>query len=105
MPGFGPRAGAEADTTPQVVDRDAAASLYHQAFADGKQAGRQEADWDIAAGLLGQNQELRAHMAADQELAAYGPGGREHFGDPRPGDFTGRGSQGEVEPEQEAEAG
>jgi hypothetical protein len=26
---------------------------------------------------------------AELELARWGPGGREHFADPRPGDFTG----------------
>jgi hypothetical protein len=62
------------------------------------EAGRAEADGDIAAGLLGQNQEHRAHLAAAQERAAYGPGGREHFADPRPGDFPGRAK----EPQREA---
>jgi len=42
---------------------------------------------------------------ADAELQArrWGPGGREHFADPRPGDFPGRASEPEPEPEREME--
>ncbi len=47
---------------------------------------------------------------AELETRRWGPGGRAHFGDPRPGDFLGRGSQAhtgtpETEPEREAQAG
>lgn len=101
MTGFGPRAGSGADATPQTVDLDTAASLYHQAGQEAFAAGRDSADMEIAAGILGQNDEYRAHAAADQEQAAYGPGGREHFADPRAGDFPGR----RHESEREAEAG
>ena len=79
---------------------DVAAYVGTWAAQQAYQLGRQGADMEVAAGLLGENNEYRASMAADQELAAYGPGGREHFGDPRPGDFPGRAA---AEPEQEAE--
>jgi hypothetical protein len=40
---------------------------------------------------------------AEIEERRWGPGGREHFADPRPGDFPGRGAQPQLE--REAEAG
>jgi hypothetical protein len=41
--------------------------------------------------------------AAELEERRWGPGGRPRFGDPRPGDFPGRGArQPEYEPELEA---
>jgi len=39
---------------------------------------------------------------AELETARWGPGGRAHFADPRPGDYTGRGAR---QPEPELEAG
>jgi hypothetical protein len=39
---------------------------------------------------------------AELEIRRYGPGGRAHFGDPRPGDFPGRDVR-QPEPELEAE--
>lgn len=100
---FGPRRGSAADCTADP-DLDAAASLAHEFFVDGLAAGKQLADWQIAAALLGQASAIRARTDAEHERAAYGPGGREHFGDPRPGDFPGRGAAG-AETELEAEAG
>ncbi len=42
-------------------------------------------------------------LDAELEVRRWGPGGREHFADPRPGDFPGRaGRQPEAEPELEA---
>ena len=43
-----------------------------------------------------------AVLDAQLEVARYGPGGRAHFADPRPGDFRGRAAR---EPEPELEAG
>jgi hypothetical protein len=40
-------------------------------------------------------------LDAELETRRYGPGGRAHFADPRPGDFPGR-RQPEAEPELEA---
>ncbi|WP_345433797.1 hypothetical protein [Actinoallomurus vinaceus] len=34
---------------------------------------------------------MRSH--AELEALRWGPGGREHFGDPRPGDFEGFGAE------------
>ena len=43
---------------------------------------------------------------ADLEVRRYGPGGREHFADPRPGDYPGRlEAQAEPDLEPELEAG
>lgn len=45
---------------------------------------------------------------AELEARRWGPGGRAHFADPRPGDFSGRGRvqrEPESEPEPELEAG
>jgi hypothetical protein len=39
---------------------------------------------------------------AELEERRWGPGGREHFADPRPGDFPGRAARREREPELEA---
>ncbi len=38
------------------------------------------------------------------EERRWGPGGRAHFADPRPGDFPGRGAQPQAEQEMEASA-
>ena len=65
---------------------------YSAGYEHGHQAGYAEAEADMAA---------RWHAAADPiaaggpsfaelERRRWGPGGREHFGDPRPGDFPGR---------------
>ena len=41
-------------------------------------------------------------LDAELEARRYGPGGRAHFADPRPGDFRGRAAEAEPEPELEA---
>ncbi len=53
---------------------------------------------------------LMSPNLAELETRRSGPGGRAHFGDPRPGDFPGRGSRAhtdtpETKPEWEAQAG
>lgn len=115
MPGFGPPRGSAADAEPATVDRDTAAQLAGEFYQDGRRAGRQEADWEVAAGLLGQGEARRASLGAAQERAAYGPAGRAHFADPRPGDrqpsgwagrgFTRHNPESATGPELEAEAG
>lgn len=40
---------------------------------------------------------------AELEEIRWGPGGREHYGDPRPGDYPGRQAQPEPEPDPEME--
>jgi hypothetical protein len=96
---FGPKAGPAA-----VAGRDdAAARVGTWAAQQAFELGRDSADREIAASLLGQNEAYRAPMEAAQEMAAYGEGGREHFGDPRAGDYPGR--EHEQEAGTEAEAG
>lgn len=106
--GFGPKAGSEHDTTPAPppdLDLDVAASLYYQAGQEGQVIGWRGAEaamaerWNRAAGAV-----VACNLGpsfAELEARRWGPGGRARFGDPQPGDFTGRGA----EPEQEAEAG
>lgn len=94
---FGPRAESGTEPAPDAAAAQVGTWAAQQAFA----LGRESADREIAGALLDASEAYRAAGSADQELAAYGPGGREHFGDPRPGDFPGRQQQAE----QEAEAG
>ena len=48
---------------------------------------------------------VRGPDLAELEARRWGPGGRAHFGDPRPGDFPGRGARPQAETELELEAG
>lgn len=64
------------------------------AFREGWQAAERAHADDYSAGfndglLRRKHIEHGAVEAARIELARWGPGGREHFGDPQPGDFTG----------------
>ena len=71
--------------------------------ADGYRAGYRQADADQAARW---NQAARAvdgPARAELEERRWGPGGRAHFADPRPGDFPGRGTQPRPEPETQPE--
>jgi hypothetical protein len=67
------------------------------------QAGYRQAEADMAARW----QEIaraatQGPSQADIEAERWGPGGREHFGDPRPGDFPGVEKEAELERELEA---
>ena len=78
--------------------------MYAAGQADGYQAGYRQAEADQAAHW---NQVTRPAVGpshAELEERRWGPGGREHFADPRPGDFPGRGTRPQPEPEPEAEA-
>ena len=84
---------AEAETRYRhQVAREAAAAGYDR----GRTAGYLQAVADVKAfqhGLV---------LDAEMEERRWGPGGRAHFADPRPGDFPGRGArQPEAEPELE----
>ena len=74
-----------------------ARELAAAAFERGQLAGRVQAAADIKA--------VQHGLVLDAELDArrWGPGGRAHFADPRPGDFPGR-KQPESECELEASA-
>jgi hypothetical protein len=73
------------------VAREAADAAYERGRAD----GYVEAVADMKAAQHGIVRD------AELETRRWGPGGRAHFADPRPGDFPGR----RAEPEPEAEAG
>lgn len=75
------------------VAREAADAAYERGRAD----GYVQAVTDIKAAQHG--------IVRDTELETrrWGPGGREHFADPRPGDFPGRSTQPRPEPEPEPE--
>jgi hypothetical protein len=48
-----------------------------------------EACWNYLAGQIGGR--LAPARPTSLELLRWGPGGRQHFGDPRAGDYQGRG--------------
>ena len=71
----------------------------HVAAADAAQLARREApDPD----LVDRIQRLARDAEASLNEIRWGPGGRAHFADPRPGDFPGRGAR-QPAPEMEAE--
>jgi hypothetical protein len=84
-------AGAEIRYRHQVA-REMAAAAYERGQAD----GYRRAVADFKAWQRG------AVLDVEMEGRRWGPGGRTHFADPRPGDYPGRGR---CEPEPELEAG
>lgn len=90
------------DRLDAALARKLAAELagYRRGFADGQadgyRRGRQdEADqWfmSLAPARLAAWRAARSPGYAELERRRWGPGGREHFGDPRPGDFPGTGA-------------
>jgi hypothetical protein len=81
-----------------------AREMYQAGHADGYQAGYRQADADQAAAWNQVTRAVDGPSHAELEERRWGPGGREVFVNPRPGDFPGRG-QPQAEPEHEAEAG
>lgn len=81
-----------------------AREMYQAGHADGYRAGYRQADADQDARW---NQAAPAATdgpsRAELEERRWGPGGRAHFADPRPGDFPGRGTQPQPEPQTEPE--
>ena len=81
-----------------------AREAYEAGRADGYSAGYHQADADQAARW---NQAARAALDgpshAELEQRRWGPGGREAFANPRPGDFPGWLAQSRPEPETEPE--
>jgi hypothetical protein len=63
-------------------------AAYVAGYADGRADERVEADRAWAAQPL-QRVSDRAELAELEQLR-WGPGGREHFGAPRPGDYPGQ---------------
>jgi hypothetical protein len=85
-----------------------AREMYQAGRRAGFQAGYRQAGADEAAAWAKVTRPV-AHGISHAELEErrWGPGGRAHFADPRPGDFPGRGARPQPEPhtEQEMEAG
>jgi hypothetical protein len=77
--------------------------MYQAGHADGYRAGYRQAEDDMAARWNQLARVVRGPAHAELEERRWGPGGRAHFADPRPGDFPGRGAQPKPEPEAEAE--
>ena len=72
------------------------------------EAGRRDAEADMAAQWTRAAAAVRGPGFAELEERRWGPGGREHFADPRPGDYPGRLARQEAEasdPQPELEIG
>jgi hypothetical protein len=69
------------------------------------EAGRRAAEAEMAAQWSRVTAVVRGPDLAELEARRWGPGGRAHFGDARPGDFPGRGARPQPETELELEAG
>jgi hypothetical protein len=68
------------------------------------ETGRREAEAEMAAEWSRITAATRGPDLAEIEERRWGPGGREHFADPRPGDYPGRvPSPRQPEPEPELE--
>lgn len=85
-------------------ERDMWQRRVAEAFRDGYAAAEHQHGGDYGRGLVdGAAVRKRAEHDlvefARLELLRWGPGGREHFGDPRPGDFPGRGGRLDLDPE------
>jgi hypothetical protein len=66
--------------------------------------GRRDAEAEMAeAWRQAAGRAARAPLGAELEERRWGPGGRAHFGDPRPGDFPGRTAEPEPEADREPE--
>jgi hypothetical protein len=68
------------------------------------EAGRRDAEAEMAAQWSRVTAVVRGPDLGELETRRWGPGGRAHFADPRPGDFPGRAGRREPEPEPELEA-
>jgi hypothetical protein len=69
------------------------------------EAGRRDAEGEMAAQWSRVAGVVRGPDLAEVEERRWGPAGREHFADARPGDFPGRGTRPQPETELELEAG
>ena len=94
---------AEAETRYRL---QVAREMYQAGQRAGFQAGYRQANADEAAQWAKVARPVvRGVSHAELEQRRWGPGGRAHFADPRPGDFPGRGAKPHAEPEREMEAG
>lgn len=95
----------EAIEAAELVEAETAyrCQVGREMFAAGYAAA--EADMDAAWNRIARAA-VRGPSNAELEEKRWGPGGREHFADPRPGDFPGRlALETQAEPELELEAG
>jgi hypothetical protein len=82
-----------------------ARQMYEAGHRDGYEAGRRDAEADMARFWAeAARQVTRGVSHAELEQRRWGPGGRAHFADPRPGDFLGRENKPEPQTEAELEA-
>jgi hypothetical protein len=68
------------------------------------EAGRRDTEAAMAAQWARVTAPVRGPDLDEIEARRWGPGGRAHFGDPRPGDYPGRASAAREDLEQELEA-
>ena len=94
---------AEAET---VYRHQLAREMFQAGQRAGFEVGYRQAEADQAARWAEVARPI-AHGISHAELEErrWGPGGRAHFADPRPGDFPGRGARPHAQPQQEMEAG
>jgi hypothetical protein len=96
---------AEAET---AYRHQLAREMYQAGQRAGFEAGYRQASADQAARWAEITRPVvRGISHAELEERRWGPGGRAHFADPRPGDFPGRGArpQSQLQAEREMEAG
>jgi hypothetical protein len=78
----------------QEVYREATEARGDARYADGIERGRRleaaqrDREWNEAARPIAKGGPSHSEL----ELRRWGPGGREHYGDPQPGDYQGTGS-------------
>jgi hypothetical protein len=94
---------AEAETRYRL---QLAREMYQAGHEDGYAAGWRDADADMEARWAETARRVvqitRGPTHAELEERRWGPGGRAHFADPRPGDFPGRGAQPQQQPQPQA---
>jgi hypothetical protein len=85
---------------------EAETAYRHQLARQMYQAGRRDAEAEMAQRWAQISRPAADGIShADLEQRRWGPGGRAHFADPRPGDFPGRAAKPQPEIEREMEAG
>jgi hypothetical protein len=92
---------AEAET---AYRHQLAREMYQAGQRAGFQAGYRQAEADQAAEWAKVARPVVHGIShAELEERRWGPGGRAHFADPRPGDFPGRAAQPQTQPEAQRE--
>lgn len=82
----------KADDSPTIA-LDLARKWAREAYQRGRADGVEEGRLEVVAELKTTDREVKA--AFELEIKRWGPGGRAHFGDRRPGDFCGIARTGE----------